>query len=142
MDLQSDQKTLRELFAAHANGRFQAAMKQEADDVVVLSGNVLPVLVSIGEQFLACFVDRPVLTSTEAGEARKDLTERLESFVDAYYVEAQRLLGECSDVKEVVAGISSLSESLTQAFEKLPLQLGEQKSVGSGQRRYSCFHQA
>ncbi len=127
VDLQSDQAKLRQLFAAHAEARFQEALKKEADEVSMLSGNVLPVVVSIGAHFMACFVERPVLTSTEAADAKKELMGTLDRFVDLYYVEAQRLLSETSDVGEVVAGITNMSDSLCEAMAKLPLRFGEQK---------------
>jgi hypothetical protein len=127
VDLQCDQKKLRALFAQHSQARFDSSFKEAAEEVSVLSANVLPVVVSIGASYLACFVDRPVLTSTEAGDAKRELLEMLDRFVDLYYVEVQRLLAETNDVAEVVAAIANMSNSLCDAMAKLPVKFGEHK---------------
>ena len=127
VDLHGDQARLRQLFAAHAEARFEEALRKEADEVAALSRNVLPAVVAVAGQYMSCFVERPVLTSTEAGEGRRELMQMLDRFVDRYYLEAQRLLGETSDVSEVVAGITNMSDSLCDAMGKLPLRFGEQK---------------
>lgn len=49
------------------------------------------------------------------------------SFVKVVLSQVQRLLGETNDVSEVVAGISNMANSLSDALTNLPVRFGEQK---------------
>ena len=129
VDLQSgEHDELLDIFVERSRARFDAALKRkDADEVATVSNALLPVVVSVGNQFVACFVDRPVLTSTEAGGARSKLMDLLDSFINLYYAEVQKVIGDTNDISEVTAGITILSEKLVDAMSKMPVRFGEQK---------------
>jgi hypothetical protein len=74
VDLHEDYQTLLQLHLAYSRARLTALLgSQKGDDVRSVSRRVLPGVVAMCTSFLACFVDRPVLTSTEAASGRESL---------------------------------------------------------------------
>lgn len=131
IDMHEDYNELLALYVAHCRARLAAT--RSSDDVAragldVLSERVLQPMVAMGAGFVACFVDRTALTSTESAEGRKLLLDLLNEYLNAYFALAHARLATEANVSDVVDSVTCMSSALRSAVAKLPFRLDDKVS--------------